>query len=264
MAVLPGALMKAEVAGVMTLTLNAPKASNPLNAELLQGLLDCFREAQESSSVRCVVLAAAGRAFSCGADILELEARLKESPHAYAEELRSIVHPLIRLIRTMEKPVVVSVNGPAIGLGASLALSCDIKLASEDVSFVCSCAPAGLLPIGMTGALVQHLGISRALELAWTARPVPAQEALSLGLVNLVVPAYRLESTTFEFVRRILEGAPRSQALTKKAMNLALARSLKEELDYEAGLQDILAGTKDHKEGVAAILEKRPPSFTGE
>lgn len=259
-----GFLMKAQVAGVMTLTLNNPKVSNPLDAELLQALYDSFKEARDSSSVRCVVLTGAGRAFSCGADILELEKRLKESPHAYVEELRRVFYPLILLIRALEKPVVSSVNGLAAGTGASLALACDIKVASEEASFVPSFSPAGLLAPGLAGLLVGHMGLSRALEHAWTAKPLNAQEALALGLVNMVVPAYRLESTTFSFVQKLLEAPPRCMGLTKKAMNLAVGRSLKEELDYEAQLQDILAATKDHSEGIAALLEKRPPAFTGD
>ncbi|MBI5622932.1 MAG: enoyl-CoA hydratase/isomerase family protein [Elusimicrobia bacterium] len=261
MAALPGSLLQAQVAGVMTLTLNRPKLSNPLDAELIAALRDCFQEARDSAQVRCVVLTGSGRSFSCGADIPELEALLKESPHAYAEELRELLYPLILLIRGMEKPVVASVNGPAAGVGASLALACDLKVASEDATFVCSCSAVGLLPCGITGLLARQVGLSRALELAWTGRPVHSQEALSLGLVNQVVPAYRLESSTFELVRVLLEGPGRCAGLTKKAMNLCSGRSLEEELDYEAGLQDILVSAKNHQEGVAAILEKRPPVF---
>ncbi|MBI4678443.1 MAG: enoyl-CoA hydratase/isomerase family protein [Elusimicrobia bacterium] len=257
-------LIKGVAVGVMTLTLNRPKVSNALNLELLHLLGEYLKEAQESSSVRCVVLTGAGRAFSCGADLNEVE-RLRQDPAwSYSEELRRVLHPILLRMRAMEKPVVASVNGAAEGLGASLALSCDLKVASEDASFTCSCAPTGLLPCGLTGLLPSRVGLSRALELAWTARPVPAQEALTLGLVNMVVPPYRLESTAFNVVSKLLEAAPRCLGLTKKVMNRASVRSLKDELEYEAHIQDILVKTKDHAEGLAAVLERRPPRFTGE
>lgn len=257
-------LLTAQAAGVLTLTLNRPKALNALTPELLEALLRALKEAAESPGVRCVVLAGAGRAFCAGFDAAALEKRRRDASWTLGAELRRSFHPVLLRIRSMEKPVVASVNGPAAGCGASLALACDLKVVSEDAGFVCSWGRAGLLLPGLSGPVARQLGFSRALEHAWTGKPLGSREALAIGLVNVVVPAYRVESATFALAAKLLEAAPRSVALAKRAVNRSVGRAWEEELEYEAQLQDLLGPTKDCAEGLAAFLEKRSPVFTGE
>lgn len=254
-----------QVQGVLAVTLNRPKALNSLTQGMLTGLRDALDKARKSPDIRVVVLSANGRGFCAGADLSELEARSSRGDFSFAEELRSRFNPLVMEMRRLEKPVIASINGVAAGAGASLALGADIKIASEDASFICAFVRVGLAPdTGLTHLLPRALGLAKSLEHAWTAKPISSKDALACGLVNEVVPAYRLESATMAMAKKLLEAPPKAVALTKRAMNRASEASFEEALDYEAQLQDILGKTPDHREGVAAFLEKRPPKFTGE
>lgn len=247
------------------MTLNRPKVLNSLTLGMLKGLMDALKSAEKRPEIRCIIIGATGRAFCAGADLGDLRKRQAEAPFSLGEELQKHFNPLIRQIRRMEKPVLGVVNGLAAGAGASLILACDVKVASEEASFICAFVRVGLVPdSGMTWLLPRHLGLSKALEHAWTAQPITAQQALASGLVNHVVPPYRLESTALALAVKLVEAPPRAVALTKRAMNRSWENSLEAQLEYEAQLQEILGKTKDHGEGVAAFLEKRPPKFTGD
>ncbi len=258
-------LLIVEAGGVMTLTLNRPKVLNSLTLGMLKGLMDALKSAEKRPEIRCVVITATGRAFCAGADLGDLRKRQTEAPFSLGEELQGHFNPLIQQIRRMEKPVLGAVNGLAAGAGASLILACDIKVAAEEASFICAFVRVGLVPdSGMTWMLPRTLGLSKALEHAWTAQPITAQQALEAGLVNHVVPPYRLEATTLALAAKLVEAPPRAVALTKRVMNRSWENSLDAQLEYEAQLQEVLGKTKDHAEGVAAFLEKRAPKFTGE
>lgn len=258
-------ILTAHAAGVMTLTLNRPKVLNALTGGMMRGLLESLKSAEKSSEIRCVVLTAAGRAFCAGADLGDLKKRQAQGDFSLGGELRSLFNPLVSQIRRMEKPVIGVANGLAAGAGASLVLSCDIKLAAEEASFICAFVKVGLVPdSGMTAMLARHLGLFRALEHSWTAKPITAAQALACGLVNEVMPAYRLEGAALALAGQLASGPPKALALTKRALNRAWERHWDDQLEYEAQLQDILGRTRDHSEGVAAFLEKRPPRFTGE
>lgn len=258
-------LLSTQAAGVLVLTLNRPKALNALTMSMMKHLMASLKEAEANRDVRCVVLTAAGRAFCAGADLGELKKRQEAGPFSLGDELRRFFNPLIAQIRRMEKPVVGSVNGLAAGAGASLILATDVKICSEGASFICAFVKVGLVPdSAMTYLLPRHLGLSRALEHAWTAKPITASEALSAGLVNEVVPSYRLEAATMEMAQRLALAPPRAVAMTKRVMNRSWENTIEEQMEYEAQLQEILGKSKDHQEGVAAFLEKRPPQFTGE
>lgn len=250
--------------GVMTLTLNRPDVLNALTMGMLKGLMDQLKKAEKDKTTRCVVLSAAGRAFCAGADLGDLRRRQAEKAFSLGDELRDHFNPLIAQLRRMEKPVVGAVNGLAAGAGASLILSTDLKVCAEKATFINAFSRVGLVPdSGMTYYMPRFLGLSLALEHAWTAKPVTAQQALHFGWVNRVVAAEQLSAATAELAAEVAKAPPLAVALTKRAMNRAFDNTLEGQMEYEAQLQEILGKTKDHAEGVAAFLEKRPADFTG-
>lgn len=248
--------------GVATITLNRPEALNALTVPMKQALLVAFRRVARDTSVRAVILTGAGRAFCAGQDLRE---RLQPDAAPLGVEVRERYNPIIRAMRALPKPIVAAVNGVAAGAGASLAMACDIRIASESASFALAFGRVGLVPdSGATWLLPRLVGVTRAAELALLGDSVPAAEALRLGLVGRVVPAEELATEARSVAARLAAGAPRAMALTKRALNAAWSHDLDAALDYEAHLQDLAGRTKDHAEGIAAFLEKRPPRFTGE
>ncbi|MFI5348317.1 MAG: enoyl-CoA hydratase/isomerase family protein [Elusimicrobiota bacterium] len=252
--------------GVLTVTLNRPDALNALTGTMLKGLAEAVTKAGRDKAVRVIVLAGAGRAFSAGADLGDVKKRMSSGSFEHGDELRKTFNPLILAIRRVEKPVVCAINGTAAGAGASLALSCDLKICAAEAKFLNAFAKVGLIPdSGMTWMLPRALGLSLALEHAWLGKPISSGEALRFGLVNRVVPAAELSAAVAETVAALLSVPPLALALTKRALNRSLeASSLDEQLETEAQLQSFLGKTKDHAEGIASFLEKRPPKFTGE
>jgi 2-(1,2-epoxy-1,2-dihydrophenyl)acetyl-CoA isomerase len=209
-----------------------------------------------------VILTGAGRAFCAGQDLRE---RLQPDAAPLGVEVRERYNPIVRAMRSLPKPIVGAINGVAAGAGASLAMACDLRIASEAASFALAFGRVGLVPdSGATWFLPRLVGPARAAEIALLGDSVPAAEALRLGLVGRVVAADQLADEAATMARRLAAGAPRALALTKRALNAAWDRDLDAALDYEAHLQDIAGRTKDHAEGLAAFIEKRPPSFTGE
>lgn len=250
--------------GVLTLTLNRPEVLNALTLGMMKGLLEALKKAEKDRETRCVVLTAAGRAFCAGADLGDLRRRQAEAPFSLGSELRNHFNPLILQIRRMEKPVLGGVNGLAAGAGASLILSADLKVCAENAVFINAFIKVGLVPdSGQTFYMPRFLGFSLALEHAWTGRPITAQSALQHGWVNRVVAPERLQEETAALARELAQAPPLAVALTKRAINRSLEVGLEAQLEYEAQLQEILGRSKDHQEGVAAFLEKRPPKFEG-
>jgi 2-(1,2-epoxy-1,2-dihydrophenyl)acetyl-CoA isomerase len=247
--------------GIATITLDRPDALNSLEASLKKDLLAAFREAGRDRAVRVVILTGAGRAFCVGQDLKE---RLAPDPAPLDVEVRERFNPLVMAIRLLDKPVIAAVNGVAAGAGASLAFACDLRIAAEHASFVLAFGRIGLVPdTGATWLLPRLVGLGRASELLLLADPLPAAEALRIGLVNRVVPGDELAAQARRLAMSLAEGAPRAMALTKRAMRRALESGFEATLDYEASLQGIAGRTADHAEGLAAFVEKRPPRFTG-
>lgn len=251
---------------VLTLTLNRPKVLNALTHGMMEGLLSSLRKAEKDASVRVVVITGAGRAFCAGADLGDLKKGYQEGvAPSLGAELRRWFNPLIAQIRRMEKPVIGMVNGLAAGAGASLILSTDVKFCAPSAKFIAAFASVGLAPdSGFTHMLVRTMGLSVALEHAWTAKPILATEAERWGLVNKVVPADELRQEVRAFVDKLLAAPPRALAVTKRSFNRAADADFEAMLDYEAQLQEVLGKTKDHMEGVNAFLEGRSPKFKGE
>ena len=249
-------------ARVATITLNRPDALNALTVPMKLALLAAFRRVEREAGVRAVILTGAGRAFCAGQDLRE---RLQPDAAALGVEVRERYNPIIRAMRGLSKPIVGAINGVAAGAGASLAMACDIRIASEAASFALAFGRVGLVPdSGATWFLPRLVGAARAAELALLGDPVTAADAVRLGLVGRVVPADDLAAEARSVAGKLAAGAPRAMALTKRALNATWDRDLDAALDYEADLQDMAGRSKDHAEGLAAFMDKRPPRFTGE
>ncbi len=255
--------LRIEVAdSVATLTLDRPDALNSLTVPLKEELLATFRRIALDRDVRAIVLTGAGRAFCAGQDLRE---RLEPGVAPLATEVRERYNPLILAMRTLEKPIVGAINGVAAGAGASLAFACDIRIAAEGASFVLAFGRVGLVPdSGATWFLPRLVGGAKAAELAFTGESLSAADAERFGLVARVVPAGSLLDEARVLAARLASGAPRAIALTKRALNGSWNATLEEALEYEAYLQGIAGATDDHREGLAAFVEKRPPRFSGE
>ncbi len=246
--------------GVRRITLNRPEVLNAIDGRLAQELHDALRDAEQADDVRCVVLTGAGRAFCSGADLRDHV----PGETSLGEVVRARYNRIILRLRTMEKPTLAAVNGVAAGAGANLALAADLRIASDRASFIQVFTRVGLVPdSGGTWFLPRLVGMGKALELMFTAEPVDAVTAERLGLVNRVVPHDELPARTLEWARRLAQGPTRAFGLIKRGVNRALATDLREALEYEAFLQDIAGRTEDHREGVAAFLEKRSPTYRG-
>lgn len=250
---------------VQTITLNRPGSLNAFSDLMLKELSKAVRAAEKDPAVRCLVITGAGRGFSSGQDLAEVRERYNsDQPLELGSHLRATYNPLILKIRTIEKPVIASVNGVAAGAGCSLALACDIRVAAESASFIEAFIKVGLVPdSGSTFMLPRLIGVSRAMEMAFTGRKIKSDEALRIGLVNQVVPDDRLTEETATLARKLADLPTRAIGLTKRAINAAWRADLETQLDYEAMLQTTAGQTQDHREGVTAFLEKRRPTFQG-
>ena len=250
---------------VAIITLNRPDVLNAFNDDLGHALVASVEKAASDDAVRCVVITGAGRAFSAGEDLGALAEGYQagEVPDL-GRTLVDRYNPLIRAIRATPKPVVAAVNGVAAGAGASLALACDFRIASEHAKLVLAFIKVGLVPdSGGVWFLSKIVGAARAWELAATGDPIGGDEALRLGLFTKIVPAGDFEAEWRSFATELSAGPTRAFALTKELVLGALERSLDEQLDAEVDAQTAAGRTDDHLEGVQAFLGKRRPEFKG-
>ena len=255
-----------ETAGaVTTIRLNRVDALNAFDGELAMGLDAARRTAERDPECRAVVLTGNGRAFSAGQDVRELARETKEhGPKAVGDQLRERFNPIVLRIRSMEKPVIASINGVITGAGLGFALAADYRLASESASFVLAPLGVGFIPgVGTTALLPAIVGLGRASELLLLGERITAQQALGFGIVSQVTSDEGLPSATAAIAERFAALPTRAIGLTKRAFNRAMLPDLAGQLTYEASLQEIAAGTADHKEGLSAVLEKRKAVFTG-
>jgi 2-(1,2-epoxy-1,2-dihydrophenyl)acetyl-CoA isomerase len=246
--------------GVATLTFNRPQAMNAFTIEMNGEVQRALKDADDDKSVRVIVLTGAGRAFCAGQD---LKGRTPEKKGSLGESLRERYNPIILRLRRTEKISIAAVNGVAAGAGCNLALATDLRVASENATFVQAFSRVGLAPdCGGSIVLPRLVGFSKAMELLLLAEPIDAREAQRIGLVAKVVPAGELAATAQAVAEKIAKG-PRSIGLIKRAVNRAMMRDLADQLEYEAYLQEIAGKSADYDEGVRAFLEKRAPTFTG-
>jgi 2-(1,2-epoxy-1,2-dihydrophenyl)acetyl-CoA isomerase len=246
------------------LTLNRPQTLNAWTAQFGDELKRAVEGEAAQDSVRAVLVTGAGRGFSSGADLKAGFDAAEDGMPNIKKELHDIYHPAIAGIRRLPKPVVAAVNGPAVGIGCSLALACDLVLAAESAFFGLAFVNVGLMPDGGSTALVPPaVGKARAFQMALLGERVPAPQALDWGLVNWVYPDEGLMAEAEALANKLAAGPTRSYASSKQALNNFLYGDLDAQLDLEAELQHALGRTKDFLEGTAAFVEKRDPSFSG-
>ena len=257
-------LLISQDSGVLTITMNRPEVLNAFNDTMLRELGDVLEDAARDETVRCVVITGAGRAFGAGQDLRSFAAI-----HASGEPVKVIehlgnYHRIVRAIRTMPKPVIAAVQGVAAGASCNLALACDLRIAADNARFIEAFARIGLVPDAGGGFFLPRLvGMGKALELSMLADDVSGFEAERIGLVNMCVPLAEFEAATMALAHRLAKGPTRAYGLIKELMNKAVESDLEATLRIEGELQDIAIETADHREGVAAFLQKRPSEFTG-
>jgi 2-(1,2-epoxy-1,2-dihydrophenyl)acetyl-CoA isomerase len=250
--------------GYAILTLNRPDRLNSFNIEQHKQLKAALEACAADQECRAVVLTGAGRGFCAGQDLADRDpAMLGEQPDL-GETLATYYGPLIRLLRSLEKPVICAVNGVAAGAGANIALACDIVLAAKSAKFIQAFSKIGLIPdAGGTYWLTRHLGEARAKALALTAYPLSAEEAAEWGLIWRAVDDGELMAEATALAETFAKGPTYAYALTKKAIQAASTNSLEQQLDLEGQLQREAGRSDDYREGVAAFLQKRQPRFSG-
>ncbi len=250
--------------GELRITLNRPDVMNAWDKQFGLDLLAAVEQAASDDEVRAVVITGAGRAFSSGAD---LRAGFDPTPEGHPDVqtvLHERYHPIIVGIRRMPKPVLAAVNGPAVGIGCSLALACDLIVARESAYFLLAFVNIGLVPDGGSSLLLpERIGLARATEMAMLGERIGAKQALEWGLVNRVAADAEFEGAVDELAARLAAGPTASYAGAKRQFNEWLFARMDAQLDLEASIQQQAAASGDFLEGVQAFLEKRPPDFKG-
>jgi len=250
--------------GVATLTFNRPERMNALSTPIMEGLLQGLPRLAGDPAVRVIVLTGAGRAFCAGGDVKSMaEGGERRSAAEATAHLRSRME-VSRILHELPKPTIAMINGPAAGAGLAFALACDLRIAGASAKLVTAFVKVGLSgDFGGNFFLTRLVGTAKARELYFTGRPIDAQEALSLGLVNRVVADDQLGDTTMELAKSLAQEPHIALSLMKRNMNCAEAAGLAELLDVEAVNMVQATRTEDHREAAKAFVEKRAPVFVG-
>jgi 2-(1,2-epoxy-1,2-dihydrophenyl)acetyl-CoA isomerase len=253
-----------QTGAVGRLTLNRPETLNAWTAGFGIELKQVIEGEATDDSVRAVLVTGAGRGFSSGADLKAGFEPADDGMPDIKKELHELYHPVIAGIRRLPKPVVAAVNGPAVGIGCSLALACDLVMVAESAFLGLAFVNIGLMPDGGSTAFVPPaVGKARAFQMALLGERVPGPEALEWGLVNWVHPDEALLDEANALVEALAAGPTHSYASSKQALNRSIYGDLDAQLDLEAELQHALGRSKDFLEGAAAFVEKRKPAFSG-
>ncbi|MBI5605089.1 MAG: enoyl-CoA hydratase/isomerase family protein [Deltaproteobacteria bacterium] len=245
--------------GVARITLNLPEVRNALSLEVRMTMAEMFMKLGEDEAVKAIILTGSGKAFSSGGDI-----RTMEGVNPVAGRLRlKKGHILIKTMLGLEKPIIGAINGVAAGAGVSVALACDFIIASEEARFAVSFSKIGLVPdLGLFYLLPLRIGVPRAKELMFFGDVIDPHQAESLGMVNRVVPAEKLEEEARAMAQRLVQGPGQSYAMIKSALNHWPA-DLDTFLEMESTMQAVAFNSRDFDEGRRAFLEKRSPVFCG-
>ncbi len=255
---------------IATITLNRPDRLNAITPQMTQELLSAFDDVDEDDEMRILVLTGAGRGFCAGADVGGMGggAQRETSATRGTEELRQglirSAGSVIPKLHKMQKPTIAMVNGAAVGAGFDIALTCDLRVGSENARFMNAFVRIGLFPgWGGTWLYPRVMGLGKALEYLYTGDFIEAKEAERLGVLNRLVPADELEKETMSLARKIADGPPISLKLMKLQVYKGLGMDLDTALQMAAACETITLSSEDHKEGVAAFREKRKPVFKG-
>ena len=245
--------------GIATITLNRPQVYNAFNARLHAELRRALTQAERDPQVRCLVLKGAGKAFCSGQDIKEIPL---DGTVALGDAVREQYNPLIRLLRSIPKPVIAAVHGVAAGAGMSLALACDLRVAEESARFVAAFANIGLVAdSGLSYFLPRLIGHARALELCLLGGTLDAPTAYQLGMVSVLADEAGFPAAVDQLAWRLADGPALALGLMKRSFALSPDSSLEQVLDYEAQAQQIAGSSAEFREGMLAFREKRRPRF---
>ncbi|HXN55595.1 MAG TPA: enoyl-CoA hydratase [Myxococcales bacterium] len=246
--------------GVGLIQLNRPEKMNAIGALTRKQLGEAIKQAERDDAVRVVVLTGSGRAFCSGADVTEMGGADggMRTPEDVGNVLRNEYMPMLTRLRTMPKPVIAAMNGPAVGIGASFALACDIRIATPEAYILEAFVNIGLAPDGGVSWLLPRLaGTGIAYEMFFTGKPLQAADAHRLGVINRLVAADRLEPEVRELAAQLAAQPRQAMAAAKRAVNHALESSYEEALEFESYLQEAQAASPEFAEGVQAFLAKR-------
>ncbi|GAB4523152.1 MAG: 2-(1,2-epoxy-1,2-dihydrophenyl)acetyl-CoA isomerase PaaG [Anaerolineales bacterium] len=245
---------------VLTITIDHPKA-NALNTAVVAALQQEIKKASRDEAVRVVVLTGSGHIFSAGQDLGEFQ-QARGTSISYREHLAKTYTPLVIALRQLEKPVIAAINGPIAGAALGIALACDLRIAAQSARFLVGFLGIGLAPdSGISLFLPQVLGLGRATEYAFTNQTISAAQALDWGLINRLVPDAEFPQAAQAWAEELAHGPIRAMGLAKRTFNHAFMPQLIEALDYEGHIQDIAGRSAEHREGVDAFFQKRPPNF---
>ena len=247
--------------GVGKITLNRPEKYHSFVREMALKLQETLDICEKNDEIRAVMITASGKAFCAGQD-------LTEATDPNGRNISTIIqehyNPIILKVRNLNKPVIAAVNGVAAGAGASLALCCDIIVASEKASFLQAFSKIGLIPdSGSTYFLPRLVGMQRAAALMMTADPISAHDAEKMGMIYKVYSHDDFEKESWNLVSKLAKMPTKAIALTKELLNSSVENSLNEQLNLEDKYQSVAANTEDFNEGVNAFLEKRKANFKG-
>lgn len=246
-------------AGVALITLNRPDKLNSFNRALRMDLTEALARASSDDAVRATVVTGEGRAFSAGADVSAVDEMSNVE-----DILNTEYGGFLNILQSMPKPVIAAVNGPAAGIGMTIALTCDLRVMGEGAYLMSAFASIGLVPDGgLSYLLTREIGYARAYQLAIEAEKIDAKRALDFGLVNRIVADGDVVSNALHWAASLSERAPIALALTKRAFRAAAQDGLKTAMAFEAMLQRQAIATEDCAEGVAALMQKRKPAFKG-
>lgn len=247
--------------GVGIITMNQPETLNVMSAEMEREVMVALTRCRHEEKIRAVLITGAGRAFSAGGDIRSMEKGL--APFE-GKEWVELANQIVEAVTSLPKPVIAAVNGPAVGGGMNLALICDFVIASEKAFFSEIFSQVGLVPdTGGHWILPRLVGYRKAMELIFTAERIEAQKALTLGLINRVVPPENLKEEALGLAKKLASGPTLALGTAKAILKNSWNSDLSSVLELEAFGQGLLFGTEDHKEGIKAFREKRLPKFRG-
>lgn len=247
---------------VAWISLNRPDVFNSFNREMALSMQNALDSCNTDSSVRAIVITGNGKAFCAGQDLKEVTT--PELNPGFRKILEEHYNPIIKKIRSIEKPIIAAVNGVAAGAGANIALACDIVVASEQASFIQAFSKIGLIPDSAgTFFLPRLIGFQRATALMMLGDKVTAEQALELGMIYKVFPVSFFNEEVMTIATTLANMPTKALGLTKRLLNQSMTNNLEQQLQLESDLQIEASSSNDYKEGVTAFVEKRKPEFRG-